>query len=65
MLPATRPYQACYSKPVGVTAKSTRKPVVAWSDKGEAMVVDLEAGELMKAVDLEGFIGLREGDDEW
>lgn len=55
MIPATAPYVA--------TVDGFQIPVVAWSDEGEALVVDSRRGTLRPARTLTGFTAVTEDDE--
>lgn len=62
MIPAQHPYEANYKQEVDGRAVYRRKPVIAWDDEGQALVVDERRGRLVPA-DKGGrtFTGLSEG----
>ncbi|MFE5189211.1 hypothetical protein [Streptomyces sp. NPDC056628] len=60
MIPATTAYEASYRHESNGRAHFTSKPVIAWSDDGAALVVDMKTGRLRDADSWNNFAGLRE-----
>ncbi|MET9810867.1 hypothetical protein [Streptomyces halstedii] len=61
MIPAQHPYEANYKQQVDGRTVYRSKPVIAWDDEGQALVVDERSGRLVPANDRRTFTGLSEG----
>lgn len=61
MIPAQHPYQAHYKQEERGRTLFTCKPVIAWDDEGQALVVDERTGRLVPANNGRAFTGLSEG----
>ncbi|MFC9948478.1 hypothetical protein [Streptomyces pratensis] len=61
MIPAQHPYQADYQQEVEGRTVYRSKPVIAWDDEGQALVVDERSGRLVPANNGRTFTGLSEG----
>ncbi|MBD3544488.1 hypothetical protein [Streptomyces sp. JV180] len=61
MIPATEPFVARYKHIVDGQTRYTFKPVIAWGDNGDALVVDTKAGRLEPATHWNDFVDLGEG----
>ncbi|MER7043025.1 hypothetical protein ACIF6H_35050 [Streptomyces microflavus] len=61
MIPAQHPYEAKYKQEVDGRTVYRSKPVIAWDDEGQALVVDERSGRLVPANNGRPFIGLSEG----
>jgi hypothetical protein len=55
MIPAEKMYAALFSQAPFADNESVRFPVIAWDDKGYALIVDDKGGKLVIARDLRGF----------
>ncbi|MFD8956559.1 hypothetical protein ACWFRT_33555 [Streptomyces anulatus] len=62
MIPAQHPYQAEYQQVKGGRTIYWSKPVIAWDDEGQALVVDERSGRLVPANNGRTFTGLSEGE---
>ncbi|MFD8288011.1 hypothetical protein ACFV2B_07225 [Streptomyces lavendulae] len=61
MIPAQHPYEANYKQVEDGRTVYRSKPVIAWNDEGEALVVDERNGRLVPANNGRTFTGLSEG----
>ncbi|MCX5115413.1 hypothetical protein OOK13_44745 [Streptomyces sp. NBC_00378] len=61
MIPAQHPYEANYKQEVDGRTVYRSKPVIAWDDEGQALVVDERSGRLVPANNQRTFTGLSEG----
>ncbi|WAE70649.1 hypothetical protein OUQ49_33345 (plasmid) [Streptomyces cavourensis] len=61
MIPAQHPYRARYEQEEGGRTVYRSKPVIAWDDEGQALVVDERSGRLVPANNGRTFTGLSEG----
>ncbi|MEW2071885.1 hypothetical protein [Streptomyces sp. NPDC007346] len=61
MIPAQHPYQADYQQEENGRTSYRSKPVIAWDDEGQALVVDERSGRLVPANNGRTFTGLSEG----
>ncbi|MEV2255962.1 hypothetical protein AB0I94_36315 [Streptomyces sp. NPDC050147] len=61
MIPAQHPYEANYKQEEGGRTVYRSKPVIAWDDEGQALVVDERSGRLVPANNGRAFTGLSEG----
>ncbi|MEU0990291.1 hypothetical protein [Streptomyces sp. NPDC005953] len=61
MIPAQHPYEAHYKQEEGGRTVHRSKPVIAWDDEGQALVVDERSGRLVPANNGRAFTGLSEG----
>ncbi|MFE9797044.1 hypothetical protein ACFYRL_35590 [Streptomyces goshikiensis] len=61
MIPAQHPYEAKYKQEDGGRTVYRSKPVIAWDDEGQALVVDERSGRLVPANNGRAFTGLSEG----
>ncbi|WP_055558781.1 hypothetical protein [Streptomyces luridiscabiei] len=61
MIPAQHPYEANYQQEVDGRTVFRSKPVIAWDDEGQALVVDERNGRLVPANNGRTFTGLSEG----
>ncbi|MFE7579487.1 hypothetical protein ACFU5Z_32545 [Streptomyces sp. NPDC057521] len=61
MIPAQHPYEANYQQERDGRKVYRSKPVIAWDDEGQALVVDERSGRLVPANNDRMFIGLSEG----
>ncbi|MFW3464294.1 hypothetical protein ACN24K_29865 [Streptomyces microflavus] len=61
MIPAQHPYEAKYKQEVDGRTVYRSKPVIAWDDEGQALVVDERSGRLVPANNGRPFIVLSEG----
>ncbi|MEU5557948.1 hypothetical protein AB0H47_17745 [Streptomyces globisporus] len=62
MIPAQHPYRADYQQEVGGRTVYSSKPVIAWDDEGQALVVDERSGRLVPANNGRTFTGLSKGE---
>ncbi|WP_228184054.1 hypothetical protein [Streptomyces anulatus] len=62
MIPAQHPYRANYQQEKGGGMVPRSKPVIAWDDEGQALVVDERSGRLVPANNGRNFTGLSEGE---
>ncbi|MFE0201248.1 hypothetical protein ACFWZS_30850 [[Kitasatospora] papulosa] len=61
MIPAQHPYEANYKHEENGRTVFRSKPVIAWDDEGQALVVDERSGRLVPANNRRTFTGLSEG----
>ncbi|WP_331736549.1 hypothetical protein OG426_54770 (plasmid) [Streptomyces canus] len=61
MIPAEQPYEARYKHEKNGKATYTSKPVIAWDDDGQALIVDERTGRLVPASNDGSFLGVSEG----
>ncbi|MFI6530170.1 hypothetical protein [Streptomyces uncialis] len=61
MIPAQHPYEARYKQEENGRTVHSSKPVIAWDDEGQALVVDERSGRLVPANNGRTFTGLSEG----
>ncbi|MGW0779049.1 hypothetical protein ACWD01_36920 [Streptomyces sp. NPDC002835] len=61
MIPAQHPYEAHYKQEEDGRTGFRSKPVIAWDDEGQALVVDERTGQLVPANNGRTFTGLSEG----
>ncbi|GAA2955051.1 hypothetical protein [Streptomyces enissocaesilis] len=61
MIPAQHPYEANYKQEEDGRTVYRSKPVIAWNDEGQALVVDERNGRLVPANNGRTFTGLSEG----
>lgn len=61
MIPAQHPYEANYKQEENGRTVYRSKPVIAWDDEGQALVVDERSGRLVPADSGRTFTGLSEG----
>ncbi|MFJ4274035.1 hypothetical protein ACIP29_26160 [Streptomyces coelicoflavus] len=61
MIPARHPYEARYKQEENGRTVFRSKPVIAWDDEGQALVVDERTGRLVPANNGRTFTGLSEG----
>ncbi|MCX4971048.1 hypothetical protein OHA98_41280 [Streptomyces sp. NBC_00654] len=61
MIPAQHPYEANYKQEANGRTVYRSKPVIAWDDEGQALVVDERSGRLVPADSGRNFTGLSEG----
>jgi hypothetical protein len=61
VIPAQHPYEATYKQEENGRTVYRSKPVIAWDDEGEALVVDERSGRLVPANNGRTFVGLSEG----
>ncbi|WP_393063402.1 hypothetical protein [Streptomyces sp. LN549] len=62
MIPAQHPYEAHYKQEEDGRTVYSSKPVIAWDDEGQALVVDQRNGRLVPANNGRAFTGLSEGE---
>lgn len=61
MIPARHPHEAHYKQEEGGRTVYRSKPVIAWDDEGQALVVDERSGRLVPANNGRTFTRLSEG----
>ncbi|MFF8556605.1 hypothetical protein ACF058_27720 [Streptomyces sp. NPDC015501] len=61
MIPAQHPYEANYQQEENGRTVYRSKPVIAWDDEGQALVVDERSGRPVPANNGRPFTGLSEG----